>query len=489
MPSNGLRFLISALVEHNPRMESARFMEWFAGRSEAHRFSIEQIPFSELVSWSFERLTGNLVHDSGKFFSIEGVWVETSAGHVKQWSQPIINQPEIGVLGILAKEFDGVLHFLMQAKMEPGNLNMVQLAPTLQATRSNYTRVHRGKSPLYLEYFAGRRGRVLVDTLHSEQGARFLRKRNRNVIVEVEEAVPVYDDYCWLTLGQLHRLLHLDNVVNMDARTVLSCISYAGPETEGLAGDEVLNALRRLAPASAPLLPTGLDDFTVGLLTSALEVRRARHPDEEVISWFTGLKVDYELDVTRIPLRYVRHWEVSDREIYHRDGKYFTVIAVRVQADNREVSCWTQPIIKPREEGLMAYVVKEIHGVPHFLIQGKVEPGNFDVVEMAPSVQCITGSYRHDDVAIKPAFLDDVLAMPADQVYSSSLQSEEGGRFFREANRNMVIRVGDEFPTELPKNYIWLSLHQLKRFIKFNNYLNVQARCLLPGFAPKGKEE
>ena len=48
-----------------------------------------------------------------------------------------------------------MLHCLMQAKMEPGNVNPLQLSPTVQATRSNYTQVHRGTGTRYLEYFVG----------------------------------------------------------------------------------------------------------------------------------------------------------------------------------------------------------------------------------------------------------------------------------------------------------------------------------------------
>lgn len=94
----------------------------------------------------------------------------------------------------------------MQAKIEPGNLNIVQLSPTLQATRSNYTRVHGGKSPNYLEYFNGEKEvYVLVDQLQSEQGARFLHKRNRNIIVEIneDEEISVKDGFIWVSLGQI----------------------------------------------------------------------------------------------------------------------------------------------------------------------------------------------------------------------------------------------------------------------------------------------
>ena len=38
-------------------------------------------------------------------------------------------------------------------QMEPGNINKVQLSPTVQATKSNYTRVHGGKAIKYLNFF------------------------------------------------------------------------------------------------------------------------------------------------------------------------------------------------------------------------------------------------------------------------------------------------------------------------------------------------
>ena len=229
-------------------METKDFMDWFIARKQAHNFVIEKIPFSDLRNWEFNNSTGNLQHLSGKFFSIVGIRISTNYGAVPTWSQPIINQPEIGILGIITKRFDGILYFLMQVKMEPGNINMVQLAPTLQATRSNFTLVHKGKSPPYLEYFLDKsKSVVLVDVLQSEQGARFLRKRNRNIIIEVIDDIPVLDDYCWLTLGQIHNILMLDNTVNMDARTVLSCIPFSDPQ---LAGGQVPNLISALMEIS-----------------------------------------------------------------------------------------------------------------------------------------------------------------------------------------------------------------------------------------------
>jgi oxidase EvaA len=43
----------------------------------------------------------------------------------------------------------------------------------------------------------------------------------------------------------------------------------------------------------------------------------------------------------------------------------------------------------------------------------------------------------------------------------------------------MIIVAGDEIPVKLPDKYIWMTLNQLYTFLKFNNYLNIQARSLI----------
>ena len=319
-----------------------------------------------MQNWKFEKITGDLVHDSGKFFSIQGIDIKTNWGRVAQWQQPIINQPEVGFLGIITKKIDGVLFFLMQAKIEPGNINAVQISPTLQATKSNYTQVHQGDSPNYLEYFLSDRDdvEVLLDQLQSEQGARFFKKRNRNIIIEVSSDIEVKDEFCWLTLGQIKELLTHDNVINMDTRTVISGIPYGD--------NEMLKEL--------DLSLT--DNYESGLLKSELDTENSLNTTGEIISWITRLKAFAELEVEKIPLNTVENWTKDENRVYHQDGKYFEVIAVKAEIGNREVASWTQPLVKSAQEGLIAFVVKRINGILHFLVQAKLECGNFDTLEM-----------------------------------------------------------------------------------------------------------
>ena len=167
--------------------------DWIKFQYDEVLVNIEKIPFHKLKKWKYDNIQEVLVHESGHFFSIQGIRVATNWGRISSWCQPIINQPEIGILGIIAKNFDGVMHFLLQAKVEPGNINYVQLSPTLQATKSNYNRVHEGQTPEYLEYFLDENKKVIIDQLQSEQGGRFLQKRNRNIIILIEDEINMSD--------------------------------------------------------------------------------------------------------------------------------------------------------------------------------------------------------------------------------------------------------------------------------------------------------
>lgn len=456
-------FLNSAF-EKEGYMSTPELLSWLTQRRESTKIVIESIPFDKLRGWQFDESSGDLSHVTGSFFSIIGIDVSTNFGQISQWRQPIILQSEIGILGIIVKKINGVLHFLMQSKIEPGNINFVQLSPTLQATKSNYTRVHQGKSPKYLDYFIGTKPRnVILDQLQSEQGGRFLRKRNRNIIIEVEEELELHEDFCWLTLGQLKDLMHHSNLLNMDTRTVLSTITL---------GNHFLNT------DIFPYILQCQNKYHQELLLSAV-TSNAVHSIDHILSWITELKCKYFLDVRRIPLNEVSNWVRSDKEIFHVNRKYFSVLASNIEIQNREVSGWTQPLVKPAQEGLIAFIIKSQNGVMHFLVQAKIEPGNFDVLELAPTVQCLTGNYRRGYNDYNVPFVRDILNADEKNIIYKAMQSEEGGRFYQEQNLNMIIRVNDEWDCEIPENYCWMSLNQLYSFIKYNNYINIQARSLI----------
>ncbi len=439
---------------------NAEFRRWLQQCGERNYTEVHRVPLDALQQWSTDPDTGDIRHDSGKFFAIEGLDVRRPGGPVPAWTQPIINQPEVGILGILVKEIDGVLHFLMQAKVEPGNCNGVQLSPTVQATRSNYTRVHHGRSVPYLEYFVDTsRYQVIADVRQSEQGSWFYQKRNRNMIVDVGDAdVELLEDFCWLTLGQLHALLAEPDVLNMDARTVLSCLPFSGPG---------------LAALATPVQ----DEFLRTLLHSCDEQAGAKHGTGEILSWITDTRARHDITVRRIPLGDVQDWTRTDGAIAHVSGRFFTVIGVDVHAGGREVRSWSQPMLRPCGDGLAAFLVRPIGGVLHLLVHARAEPGDLDVTELAPTVQCTVDNYT--DQPARPRFLDEVLSAPAERIRFDTVLSEEGGRFHHARTRYLVVETDDEAAPQDHPDHRWMPLHQVVELLRHSHYVNVEARSLV----------
>ena len=143
--SNATDFLKSALTHENPLSKRRRFLSWIAQQRSQVDVKVERIEFEQLQDWRIDQTTGILTHERGAFFTVPGIEVTTSWGDIKCWSQPIIKQAEVGYLGFIVKEINGTLYFLTQAKIEPGNINKVQLSPTLQATGATTPRRTEGR--------------------------------------------------------------------------------------------------------------------------------------------------------------------------------------------------------------------------------------------------------------------------------------------------------------------------------------------------------
>ena len=224
------------------------------------------------------------------------------------------------------------------------------------------------------------------------------------------------------------------------------------------------------------------NDHETKIVKSLLCDNAATHSYEEILSWFTEIKSVTDLLIEKCNISQLSDWNITNHSISHQEKKYFEVLGVSCQIAGREVAEWCQPIIRQREHGIIGFVLKEINNTYHLLVQAKIEPGNFDVVEMAPTVQCITGSYQNPEYSVE--YLDVFTNPESYEVVFDTLQSEEGGRFYHEQNRNIAIVVDDRFPEKVSQNYIWMTFRQAKEFIKFNNYFNIEARSLISCISP-----
>ena len=210
----------------------AEIEDWFRRQRETCPMQVDDIPLNETQGWIIDPDTGDVRHESGEFFTVHGVRVsQTDAREVgaKGWDQPILTQVgyDGGLLGIVRQRHDGVPHYLIEAKAEPGNYERIQMSPSLQATFSNLKRAHKGRKPRFAEIFEEpdeHGGKVLYKQWLSEDGGRLHKKRNMGMMVEVppDRDIEPADGFIWMSMYQIKACLHQNAWVNPHIRGIIA---------------------------------------------------------------------------------------------------------------------------------------------------------------------------------------------------------------------------------------------------------------------------
>lgn len=447
-------FLKSWANEEGNVNSTEELILWIQNLNDNTYVNINECSIQDSTFWFYDDYNGEVLNRKRSFFSIKGMRRFVDNEFVNE--QPIIIQPEIGYLGIICKEINGTLNFLMQAKIEPGNINCVQISPTIQATKSNFTRAHGGKLPAYFSYFENSRNyHVVFDQIQSEQAARFYKKRNRNMVMLVEEDIEVLPNFKWMTLGQIKKLMEIDNLVNMDTRTVIS----------GL-----------------PFVTTSVDEkFTDFFRDKALFVSLFKGDISrqlpQIYQRINNYKMFQDVRVSTAPLNQLVDWKIDDYGITCRKQASFMVRYYDIEISGREVQHWTQPLFKAIGEATFGLFTCVENGKREFLIKIKPEIGSFDKVEIGATVQWEPTHYLFNDDIVEMLFRKKIENKK--NCLIDVVLSEEGGRFYHEQNRNLIVECNKEDINELPEDYIWVDLATLNYLMQVNNCLNIQLRNLI----------
>lgn len=434
-------------------------LSWVAQRNQNLKVDIHKTTLKKGDVWFYDPEEGCIRNKNRSFFQITGLERHINKDIVQ--TQPIILQQEIGFLGIICKKMNGVMHFLMQAKIEPGNINKIQISPTIQATKSNFTQKHGGAKPSYLEYFEqAAQYEIVVDQIQSEQSSRFYKKRNRNIIIRVDEDIPVLPSHKWMTLGQIKQLMRIDNLVNMDTRTVLSCIPFCKLHLR----DE---ACRKLA-----------DRFSNQALFKSIFEGDGKNHLPDVYQYINNYKMFEDVSERFVPLHQLDGWKMTDDRIYCEKPYPYQVIFCDIVIEGREVKRWTQPLFEATGIATFGLICCEENGILKFLVRATSELGCFDGIELGPTVQWEAVPFPGHQETVIDHFFDEKLHVGEDILFDHLL-SEEGGRFYHEQNRNILMQINFEDLPELPEGYFLVDYYTLNGLVQVNNTLNIQLRNLL----------
>ena len=388
--------------------------------------AVKRIAFDECHEWSFEK---EIYHKTHRYFSIIGL-------KNKEKEQVLIRQEEIGVLALLYTNEATSVEFLIQLKAEPGNFPLTQWAPTVQATKSNYERVHEGKETPYLDYFIN--GGV-TDTKSSEQGDKFYNKFNRNITQEVStKLTPVNENYIWVNLDELKEQLKLDYTVNTDLRSVIASSNWS---ILSKAIDSIF-CNSELESSLASALNRSYFTKRESALKDAIEFLKMIY-----------MQSNYEYNI--VPIEELDHYEIKNDGIYSNNLQQ-VVGYFDVELKSREVQRWQQPLLCSDSIEKSILCIKIDDGIAYVYLKAYHEVGFIDRCEFGPSFQ--TGKNHSDGNS------DDIHRLLQDSKRIASIfQTDEGGRFYHNRHLYELVIVQPTDSSIFPDNNgRWISLGELE---------------------------
>ena len=410
--------------------------QWLERRRATSSCDVSLIALSESREWRL--VDGAVRHDSGRFFSVVGV---DDGEHPPA---PLLEQREIGTLGFLRRVRDGRIELLAQAKVEPGNIGLAQLAPTMQATASNLARLHGG-APQFLEATFADAAEAVCSTLQSEQGTRFLGKLNRNTLVDGDAEQHLPPGFAWFDARDVLAALRQHHAVNTDARSVL----VTSPWT----------ALSATAPFSQPR--RGVRPDLMAALARSYDVRR-----DAALAGAADLLASLRTfpEPRVVPLDAVPGWRLTLDRSATLDGNDYAVRQIAVRTDVREVAAWDQPVIDSAHDLVADVDLRLVDGVAYVDLVARREPGLVHRAELGPTRIAPLADLDHSPLA------DATVLVEVDQ-------SDEGGRFLHDNCRYRVVLR--DVPDEVPDNTVRLTLGEVQDLLARGGTLTNEARSAL----------
>ena len=407
---NSLETLDSEFISLN------ELINFYKDTLDSSSLSINEIGLSELDDWGFDN-DGSFSHKSGRFFSVNSVECRNEVSM-------ILSQPEVGLLCSFMTIVDKTAYFLIQFKEEPGNINKVQLSPTIQATKSNYSKVHGGSLPNYWEeYIKYNTDSTLVSFNLPEQGTRYWQKYNNNKIVLTPFIEEKYN-YKWLTLGQILEFKKYDNSINSCLRSCLSLIYELYDKKENA---EKINSLKKNLQS-------------IDTISDSNNLKNVKGFYQKKTD---SLKVHNNLD-------------------------NFEIVGVEVSTKHREVPSWSQPIVlESKKQQYFLFTINQ-NGETQYIWSIDREPGYKKGFAIGPTLK---------NISFKNNFEQKLNCFKKYNVNQQFTMSEEGGRFLNFEVEHVISEINENDFNH--KNFEFLVLNKSEtNEINKMGYLSMEARSL-----------
>ena len=199
------------------------------------------------------------------------------------------------------------------------------------------------------------------------------------------------------------------------------------------------------------------------------------------ILWYKKIKKNNKAKVENIHLEKMKKWTYDPIKgiLSHDSGEFFSIEGRRITNTKREVNSWDQPFIKQigYKGGIIGLVRSKIKGIPHYLVDAKFEPGNFNDVQLSPSLQATYSNLNRVHLGNKPKVANKYFKRNFKTIRKFWV-TEDGGRLFKKRNLHWIIQYSGKINVPGP-TYKWLTLWELDRFIKMGYYVGPHLRSIL----------
>ena len=385
-------------------MKIKELNKWINNQKIKNKMSISKINIMDILNWKID--SKKIYNKNKSFFSIIPFKFTDSQKAV--WFQPLIIQKEVGILGILKKRYRSLDYYLLQAKVEPGNINGIQLSPTVQATKSNYLRKHGGKKTNYLDFFIKKKNLNIVSNLKlSEQGSRYLDKSNKNILIDIKNTkIKKIQNFIWVTKKNLNYLLNKKNLLNMD---------------------------------------------TISVLSSSIKKNNIDNPINKnliILNNLTKFKKRFTIKKKIISFGDLYNWKISKNKISDIKSKFFSIIFLKIKTNSREVSEWFQPIISDHYISFNGFLVRSINETMHYLLQYTLEPG-FTFPKYTSTVSIKNYNSKNNNTKIN--FFN---FFKKSNKIINFINSDEGGRFYKNETHNSICVLNPKENLSLKKSTV-----------------------------------
>ena len=408
--------------------------KWISDQKKIGKIYIKKKKQDNLKNWVVS--DKEIYHKTRKFFQIIGIRV-LSNFNKKTWDQPIMVQNENGILGIIRRKFNNDYKYLLQAKLEPGNINHLQLSPTVQATESNYKRVHGGKKTRFLEFFLKKN--FIIKSKQSEQGLRYLNKFNTNYLVEIKKKLKLPKNFKWFSKRELNYLIKQKNLINMDTISVFSCAIKKNKN------EKLINN------------------------------------NEKIRKWFHQQNKKFKITYKRINIKDIKDWKIKNNIFSNFKKRHFSIIGLNIKSNCREVKEWDQPIIAGKKLGFAGFITKNHNGTIHYLCRFILKPGlKGGKISCSANFSDIKDFKNNLNIPSYEKKIIKYFFKKNKYVYNNT-HSDEGGRFYQTQIKRVVVNVDNKLSKKLNTKFIWISHNQFLSLIQ-QRMVDIEARLLFTCF-------